>query len=437
MKFRKYLKRKTLTKTFTTKLQHSNTLGTDGISTNKFSEIIDEEITIIKRKIKNHTYNISPYKEQLILKNRASNPRMISIPTNRDKLVLSALQKFLTTEFKNKVSNDNIGEKIHNVKKMIQAKKYNSFMKLDIKSFYPNIDHKILLEKIKRYIDDEEALYLLEKALTQVTISKGRRKDKKNNLETKGVAQGLSISNILASIYLIDLDLKYLHEENLSYFRYVDDILILCDTDDVEKIKASICIDAKELILEVHEFKSGSAKSVSGIIGQDKFQFLGFEFHKNIISVREQSVDRLRDRIIEVFYNNIESDDKDLYRELNLKISGCIYNNKQYGWMQFFRQIDDQTLLYSLDSFVKSQFKRFKRKYEEREIKKFTKTYFILKNYDVDKLDRNSYIPKFRTAISLKIPDTTILLKNKVDLDNNLLKIHRIIIDLKEDVEFY
>ena len=82
MKFTKYLKRKTLNSTFETKLQYKYTLGTDGISTNKFSEIIDEEITIIKRKVKNHTYNISPYKEQLILKSRNSNPRMIFVATN-------------------------------------------------------------------------------------------------------------------------------------------------------------------------------------------------------------------------------------------------------------------------------------------------------------------------------------------------------------------
>ncbi len=403
MKFTKYLKRKTLNSTFETKLQYKYTLGTDGISTSKFSEIIDEEITIIKRKVKNHTYNISPYKEQLILKSRNSNPRMISVPTNRDKLVLNALQKFIAAEFKDKISDDDVSAKIHKVKQAIESKKYDSFIKLDIKSFYPNIDHKILLEKVRTQIDDEEALYLLEKSLTQITISKGRRTDKKNNIETKGVPQGLSISNILSSIYLNDLDAKYLEKTNLSYFRYVDDILILCDRTDIEAIKSSICKDAEELILEVHEFKENSDKSTSGIIHQDKFQFLGFEFYENTLSVRELSVDKLRDRIVGVFYNNIEKSDKDLYRELNLKISGCIYDNKEYGWMQFFRQIDDQTLLFSLDSFVKNLFRRFSRKYKENKIKRFTKTYFLLKNYDVDKLDKNTYIPKFGTKISNKM----------------------------------
>ena len=417
MKFTKYLKRKTLKSTFETKLQYKYTLGTDGISTNKFSEIIDEEITIIKRKVKNHTYNISPYKEQLILKSRNSNPRMISVPTNRDKLVLNALQKFIAAEFKDKISDDDVSAKIHKVKQAIESKKYDSFIKLDIKNFYPNIDHKILLEKVQTQIDDEEALYLLEKALTQITISKGRRTDKKNNIETKGISQGLSISNILSSIYLNDLDIKYLEKTNLAYFRYVDDILILCDRAEIEVIKSSICKDAEELILEVHEFKENSDKSTSGIIHQDKFQFLGFEFYKNTLSVRELSVDKLRDRIVGVFYNNIEKSDKDLYRELNLKISGCIYDNKEYGWMQFFRQIDDQTLLFSLDSFVKNLFKRFNRKYKENKIKRFTKTYFFLKNYDVDKLDKNTYIPKFGMSASNEIKG--------------------LILDMIDDVEFY
>ncbi|MDQ7060872.1 MAG: reverse transcriptase domain-containing protein [Sulfurimonas sp.] len=433
MKFTEYLKRETLKKTFKTKLKNSYTLGTDGISTNKFSEIIDEEISIIKRKVKNKTYNISPYKEQLILKSRHSNPRMISIPTNRDKLVLSALHQFLAIEFKDKISDSNVSTKIHTIKQQIESKKYDSFIKLDIKSFYPNINHAILLEKLKEHINDEEALYLLEKALTQITIAKGRRVDKKNNIETKGVAQGLSISNILASIYLNDLDVKYSKPANLEYFRFVDDILILCDSNDVEAIQSSICKDFEDLLLEVHTFKDGSDKSTSGTIYKDRFQFLGFEFYDNIISVREQSVDKLRDRIVEVFYKNQakqldwgldletsddnKQNDKNLYKELNLKISGCIYENKQYGWMQFFRHINDETLLYSLDSFVKNQFKRFNREYKEKKIKKFTKTYFYLKNYDVNKLHENSYIPKFDTS-----PDSDFMIMFE---------------NMKEDVDFY
>ncbi len=417
MKFTKYLKRKTLKETFNTKLKQNYALGTDGVSTNKFSDIIDEEIDIIKRKVKNHTYNISPYKEKLIIKGKDSNPRTISIPTNRDKLTLSALQKFLDTKFKGKLSDNNVNTKIFNVKQTIKSNRFDSFIKLDIKSFYPNIDHEILLNKMRAQINDKEALYLLEKVLKQIAIPTGRRKDRQNAVEPKGVAQGLSISNILSSIYLNSLDKKYAKKTNLAYFRYVDDILILCNESDVADIKESISMDTKKLKLEIHDFKANSDKSAFGSIHKDKFQFLGFEFFADLVSVREKSIDKLRDRIIGVFYIHKERNNKSLYRELNLKISGCIYDEKQYGWMHFFRQMDDQTLLYSLDIFVKKCFTRFHRKYKESKVKKFTKTYFKLKNYDIDKLDKNTYIPKFDTAIGRG------------------LKLE--IIKLKDDVEFY
>ena len=91
MKFNKYIKRKTLKKKFKKIQNTSITMGTDGVTTKKFKTILNDEIDIIKRKVKNKTYNVSPYKEKLIIKNRDSEPRMISIPTNRDKLLFATL----------------------------------------------------------------------------------------------------------------------------------------------------------------------------------------------------------------------------------------------------------------------------------------------------------------------------------------------------------
>ncbi len=389
-------------------------MGTDGISTDKFSEIINDEIDIIKRKVNNCTYNISPYREKLILKNRDSKSRMISIPTNRDKLVLGALQKYISDKFRGTLFDSSVHSQIVNIKKSIDAKKYDSFLKLDIQDFYPSINHEILLEKVSKKIKDKKALYLLEKALTQVTIPNGKRVNR-DAVETKGVAQGLSISNVLSSIYLREFDKKYLQKEDMAYFRYVDDILILCDKNNLENIKTSILEDTKELKLDAHDFKKGSDKSTTGQISKDKFQFLGFEFYQDVISVRDSSVDRLRDRIMNLFYANKDASNKRFYRELNLKISGCIYDDKQYGWMHFFGQATDLTLLHHLDWYVKQCFKRSGRKYNDEKVKKFTKTYFKLKNLNVEKLNEKTYIPKFTSDISLSILNAIQQLKDDVE----------------------
>ncbi|WP_227667153.1 reverse transcriptase domain-containing protein [Klebsiella variicola] len=55
----------------------------------------------------------------------------------------------------------------------------------------------------------------------------------------KGVPQGLSISNILASIYLQGVDNEML-KFDVTYYRYVDDVLMYGNYDDVNSAYHSL-----------------------------------------------------------------------------------------------------------------------------------------------------------------------------------------------------
>ncbi len=219
----------------------------------------------------------------------------------------------------------------------------------------------------------------------------------------------------MSDIYFADFDKKYYKQTNISYYRFVDDILILCNNSDVKNIKNKILKDTNNLKLNIHIFQDNSDKSTIGMIDKDKFQFLGFEFYNDTVSVRESSLDNLRSSIVDIFKETVS--EKELYRVLNLKITGCIYDDKQYGWLRFFALIDDMTLLYSLDAFVKSCFGRFKNQYKSDEIKKFSKTYFALKN-----INKSNYIPTFN---SLRLDS-----KEKIFLKRFLEMIQK-------DMEFY
>ncbi len=434
MKFKKYLKRKKLTEIFKTKLSKKLSMGTDGITTNKFSEILDDEITIIKRKVKNETYSVSPYKEKLILKNRDSKPRMISIPTNRDRLTFRALTEFITDSFKDDLHESSIHSMILDINKNIKSNKYDSFIKLDIKDFYPSLDHDILMVKIETKIDDSKAISLIKKAISKYTIAEGRIDKTKLQELTKGVPQGLSFSSVLSSIYMTELNNKYRHRTDLAFYRFVDDVLILCNTEDLEAIKSDIVQDMNDLNLQVHTFKHGSDKSSSGTIGIDRFQYLGYEFFNNTVSVRESSLDTFYNSIVKVFQT--ASDEDELYYNLNHKITGCVYHNKKYGWLSFFALIDDVGLLHKLDAFVKKKFKQHKIAYSEEKIKKFVKTYFELKN-----IEKSSYIPKYPITIKSRPKHSTstksqIVIKSRQSGSNtNKLKI--VLKELKKDMEFY
>jgi len=261
-------------------------------------------------------------------------------------------------------------------------------IKIDIENFYPNIDHEILIKKVSKKINDEAALNLLNKAITKHTIS--TKSNKSVEPATKGIPQGLSFSNVLSSIYFQKFDKKYSQNSNISYHRFVDDILILCNSTDIESIKKSIIKDIKRLKLTVHDFKENSSKSTIGLIEKDIFEYLGYKFNNKNISIRDSSVDKLRDTIINTFRES--KNEKELYRKLNLKITGCLYDDKRYGWLSFFSLSNDITLLYSLDSFIEKCFKRFHIIFDDVKIKKFSKSFYAWKN-----IENTSYIPKYNS----------------------------------------
>ena len=80
------------------KLLSKKEKGIDNVTSGMFGNNIDEELEIIERKIGNDTYKPSPYLEKLIVKDRFRSPRLISIPTIRDRLVFSKLKERLVNQ---------------------------------------------------------------------------------------------------------------------------------------------------------------------------------------------------------------------------------------------------------------------------------------------------------------------------------------------------
>lgn len=263
--FEKFLLKKKLKERFHQKIKKSTALGTDGISSKQFSVILDSEIDLIQRKVKDMTYRFSRFNEKLILKDKSSPPRAVYIPTVRDRLVLHALNGYLVEAFSEdlKAYQKSVTENITEIIGILRKEKFNTFIKLDVKNFFPSLNHEILLNKIKNKIQDKTVLSLLKKAL---------------NRSNQGIAQGLSIASQLAAIYLNDLDKQLNNHTNFKYFRFVDDILILCNKSDAETIYLEIQQQMTELKLDLHATEIGG-KSEYGSLETDTFEYLGFSFN--------------------------------------------------------------------------------------------------------------------------------------------------------------
>lgn len=392
--FNRNFKKKNIKKVYDESIKNKPSTGIDGVNIKVFDEKLDDEIKIINRKILNKTYCFSFYKERLISKGRNKFPRVISIPTIRDKIVLKNIFDTLYEIYQDDLSDELIHTKIDKIKSSVESGKFDSFIKIDIKDFYPSINHKILLKILRKKTKKTEFLNLIQKAITQVTVSKSHKDILKYSNDV-GVPQGLSISNILASIYFTEFDKQHTDKVHIEYdyYRYVDDILILCNKKDINAIYETIQDDMKKLSLTIHEMGSSKEKTDYGSI-KEGFYFLGYLYSSKLISVRKSSINNLHNSIIDIFTQYKHSNDKDidlLHWKLNLKITGCRFKDKKYGWLYFFSQINDKTLLFKLDIYVKKIFKKFDVPYDETKVKKFIRTYFeILKNRT-----ETNYIPNF------------------------------------------
>jgi len=193
----------------------SPAVGIDNINHGSFKPVKDEQIKIISRKVLNGKYSFTKYKLKLISKGRNKVPREIAIPTIRDRIALRALCDFLVEHYSKTIAFEMPQTMVKKAKEKITSNTYDEFIKLDVSNFYPSIIHQELKSRLKKKIRNPEIVAFIESAIKTPTVIKSD----KNDLESKiGIPQGLSISNILAEIYLINLDrtLSSLPKETLN-----------------------------------------------------------------------------------------------------------------------------------------------------------------------------------------------------------------------------
>ncbi|WDE04782.1 RNA-dependent DNA polymerase [Thalassomonas viridans] len=386
-KFQRQFSPQKLKKIYTEHIQLSGAIGIDNRNQKGFWPIQDDEINIISRKVISANYKFTKYKLKLISKGRGKPPREISIPTIRDRITLRALCDFLSSCFKSSIKFELPQDVVCAVKENVSSNTYDGFVKLDVTNFYPTIKHDELNSRLRKRIKEPKILELINNAISTPTVVRSHASDIPMS---KGVPQGLAISNILSAIYLLNIDSYMKKQSNLRFYRYVDDVLILCEHKKAEEIAQSLIKRFKKIGLEIHDPIKVPDKSQIGHI-TEKFDFLGYEFDNGLISCRKGSVDKLRESIISIFNGYKYADKKNadfLLWRLDMRITGCIFENKCKGWLFYFSEMNNESLLHQLDAFVTNLTKRFNAKIKP---KKFVRSHYEIKHHR----NETKYIPNF------------------------------------------
>ena len=186
--------------------QGNMTPGTDGQTIDQMSI---QRISSLIDKIKDETYKPFPAKRVYIPKKNGGK-RPLGIPSFEDKLVQEVVRMLLEAIYEGSFERTSHGfrpfKSCHTALKDIQInfKGAKWFIEGDIKGFFDNIDHNILIGILKERISDERFLRLIRKFLNA-----GYMEEWRFNKTLSGTPQGGIISPILANIYLDKFD-KYI-----------------------------------------------------------------------------------------------------------------------------------------------------------------------------------------------------------------------------------
>ena len=198
--------------------------------------------------------------------------RKLGIPTVVDRMVQQAVAQILTPIFERVFSDNSFGFRPHRgahdaIAKVVDLynQGYRRVVDLDLKAYFDNVNHDLMIKYLQQYIDDPWTLRLIRKFLTSGVLDHGLFAKSE-----KGTPQGGPLSPLLANIYLNELD-KELTRRGHHFVRYADDCNIYVKSQRAgERVMRSITqFLEKRLKVKVNSDKTKVGSPL-------RLKFLGF-----------------------------------------------------------------------------------------------------------------------------------------------------------------
>jgi RNA-directed DNA polymerase len=315
--------------------------GIDGVTFEAIEESgVESFLKQIRDELVSNTYRPMRARKKEIPKDGGKKVRVLSIPAIRDRVVQGALKLILEPIFEADFQSGSYGYRpkrtahaaVHRVAQAIVEQK-TRVIDIDLRAYFDNIQHYLLLEKVARRIDDRAVMGLIK------MILKATGK--------KGVPQGGVISPVLSNIYLNEVD-RMLEKAiettrtgrytQVQYARFADDLVILIDAHPrhdwlAKAVERRLREELAKLRVEINEDKSRMVNLTDGKC----FTFLGFEYRR-ILSRngmwRPNYAPKLKKRtalfakLREVFRRNVSQPVGRVIKEINPILR---------GWVNYFR----------------------------------------------------------------------------------------------------
>ena len=336
--------------------------GIDGVTFEAIEESgVESFLEQIRDELVSNTYRPMRARKKEIPKDGGKKVRVLSIPAIRDRVVQGALKLILEPIFEADFQSGSYGyrpkrtahEAVNRVAKAIVEEK-TRIIDIDLRAYFDNVQHSLLLEKVARRVQDDAVMHLLK------MILKATGK--------KGVPQGGVISPLLSNLYLTEVDrmlekaiatTRYGKYTYVQYARFADDLVILIDSYPrhewlVKAVEKRLREELLKLRVEINEDKS----RMVDLAKDGSFSFLGFEYRRM----------RSRKRVWRPYYapklkkrTELFAKLREIFRQNVSQPGGKVIemiNPVLRGWVNYFRVGDSHRCFSMVKHWVEKKIRR-------------------------------------------------------------------------------
>lgn len=331
-------------------IANKGSAGVDGMNVQELSDYLRKEKTPLYSSIKERCYLPQPILGVEIPKGNGKT-RLLGIPTVTDRVLQQAVSQVLMAHYESEFSVHSYGFRPNKNARQAVGKAlehihegYPFIVDIDLKTFFDEVDHCILLNLLYRKVKCPITMRLIRKWLRAPILINGQLHKRR-----KGVPQGSPLSPLLSNILLNELD-KELTKRKLRFVRYADDFSIYTQykSHATATLKAIEKYLKTKLKLTINGDKSGVRKPV-------QFELLGFGFEstykkgdkgKYQLVVGKKAWTRLKERLKSLTRKTAPISFDERVQKIN---------EVQRGWLNYFRGTSIKGKLINFDGWLRNR----------------------------------------------------------------------------------
>lgn len=317
--------------------------------------------------------------------------RKLGIPTILDRIAQQVVKRHLERILEPQFHESSFGYRPNrNCHQAVQQANVNAFnhdfaIDLDIKGFFDNIDHELLMKALAHYCKDKWVLLYVERWLKSGVI----QQDGSFVATVSGTPQGGVISPLLANLFLHVVFDKWMEKQHPQkpFERYADDIVVHCKTEKQALYLLHLInkrMESCKLVLHPEKSKIVNLRGISARKYPRGFDFLGFTIRPSSIKskgeiktipsifVSQKSKNSLMEKFKTMNIHKRRKTIEEIAREINPVLRGIInyyhkFRKSDIG--NVWRQLNERLLKWikwEKGLYKKASVKYLKTKYKEK-----------------------------------------------------------------------